>query len=207
MVNNNQNIETIIPETQYLITYEQMNTIITFLRHWTNIASWTRAYLRATVYDLPYLNATFNQLYNIPSEFYNSISIFYGTKIAQEFINLLSNFTMSEMRLIEGMNSGDQELVNTNTTQLYQNAGELASFLSKINVYWDEDIWKNFLYQYIKMTIDEIIALMGGNFEQEIAIYNSLEDITVLMGSYMARGIIASSSSQIKKQGQYNRNR
>ncbi|MBR0598281.1 hypothetical protein [Sinanaerobacter chloroacetimidivorans] len=193
MVNRNQ--EGTIPETPYLITHEQMNIIIAFLRYWMNIASWTRAYLRSTVYNLPNLEAIANQLYSAPSDFYETISLFYGTKVAQDFVNHLTNFIISAMNVIDGMYKGDTELVNTSTARWYRSAGELASFLSKINIYWDENIWRNFLDQYIKTTIDGIVAQMQGNYDLENTIYKKLEDTAVLMGSYMAKGIIASGMS------------
>jgi len=189
MINTNQNI---IPKTQYSVTFDQMNIITNFQRKWTHIASWTRAFLQATIYDLPTLKVVSDKLLGLPQEFYDLFSHFYGTQNAQEFVRLLSNCVMSGMSALKGMRNGDQELANTSTAQWYKNSDELASFLAKIEIYWDENTWKDFLYQYIKLTTDEMIAQMGGNYEQEMAIFQRLEDLSVQMGSYMSRGIIAS---------------
>jgi len=47
------------------------------------------------------------------------------------------------------------------------------------------------LYQYIKLIIQEINAIKNGEYENEINIYNNINNLTDLMGSYMARGIIS----------------
>jgi len=75
---------------------------------------------------------------------------------------------------------------------LYQSADSLARFFAQINIYWDEGQWKNLLYQYVRMKIEEIVAIASNDFQKEVEVYDRVEDLTAIMGNYMARGIIAS---------------
>lgn len=193
MVNANQETGNILPEINYLLTYEQMNTLITFEKLWTELSMWLRSLIVSITGNLGNKEAVTNQLFSIPSDFYNVFRVFYGPVISQKFLNLLSNFVTNIWMLIEALNNDDKEGVDSSTVQLYQNADELAKFLSQINVYWDESQWKYLLYQFIRLLIDEVVATLAGNYEQEIIIFNRLDDITDIMGSYMARGIIARS--------------
>lgn len=193
MVFKNQNGVDFAFESNYAVTYEQLNTLITFLKLWTQLSMWLRSVLVSTVGNLDNKEAVVYELFNVPNNFYNVFKVFYGPLISQQFQNLLTSFITRAWNLIEALKDGNNELVNKSTSQLYQTADELASFLSQINVYWDERQWKNLLYQFIKLFIDEIIAMLSGNYEQEIQIYNRLDDVTDIMGSYMARGIIARS--------------
>ena len=97
------------------------------------------------------------------------------------------------------MKDNNQEQVNTNMVQWYQCAGEIAKFLSSINVYWDENQWRNLLSQYIRMKVDEIMAMMNGEYGRQIVLYQSMEDSMFIIGSYMARGILAMSQYQYRK--------
>ena len=193
MADKSQNNIDIIQDGNYSATYEQVNTLITFQKLWTKLSMWLRSLLISTAEDLDNKEAVTYELYRIPTEFYNIFKVFYGPLISQQFLKLLSTFVTSARQLIEAMKGGDSEAVNSAAAQMYQTADQLAEFLSRINIYWDEDQWKYLLNQFVKLFIDETVAMLSGNYEQEIIIFNRLDDITDIMGSYMARGIIARS--------------
>lgn len=194
MVSVNQEMDSILPEFGYTVTNEQMNTLIMFQKMWSYLSTWLRSLLISTVENLENKEAVTHQLYSIPSKFYDIFRVFYGPAIAQQFLNLLTNFLTSAMNLIEALKTGENELVDSSTVRMYQIADELARFLSQINVYWEEEQWRNLLQQFISLFINETVEMLAGNYDREIAIFNKLDDITDIMGSYMARGIIAGST-------------
>jgi len=182
---------TLIPGVHYL-TFEQMNILINYQRLWANLALWIRSVMRSTVFNTPDLQTNVNQLFNkVPQDFYNAFWLFYGQEISQYFLNYITRFIASALQLINAYRDNDIETINTSTSQWYQSADDLATFLASINIYWDANQWRSLLYQYIKLEIEEIIAFQNENYEQEIEIFNSKQDHSDLMGSYMARGIIA----------------
>lgn len=192
-------LEQEIPNEQYL-TYDQMNIIISFQKMWLKIALWIRTYIKASIFDTPNLKSTTNYLFILPSEFYPIFSMFYGTEVAQNLVNILLDFIKSAMKVIESMKYGDKVLTGSRITEWYQVADKLSSYLARINIYWDENQWKYFLYQYIKLKVDEIRAIVNGNFEEEIELFERIEDVIFLMSSYMARGIISSNLKRITNQ-------
>lgn len=178
------------PRTLPSITFEQLNTINTFQRLWTYIAVWMRSFIQATMFGSPNLKEVSDKLYSLPLNFYDIFSSYYGTQYARQFVNLLSNFIMSGMRLVEGMKNNDQALVNTSTAQWYQNADQLAQFFMTLNIFWDYNQWRYLLYQYIRAKIDELIAITSKDYRREIDMFETIEDITFVIGNYMARGLI-----------------
>lgn len=181
------------PVTQPYLTYEQVNTITVFERLWTDIAAWTRAYIVSSVFSLPNLKAVSEKLYSLPMGFYDIFVSYYGTEHSQSFISALSDYEVECMRMVDGMCGRDQQLVDTSVKNWYLSADKLARFLSEINPYWDENQWRNLLYQYCRMKIDEVISTLNANYEQGNDLYDRMEDLTFIIGSYMARGIIAMS--------------
>ncbi len=192
MAKKNQE-DLLLPETGYTITYEQLNTLLEFLRLWSQLAMWTRSLVISTVGNLGNVTAIANHLYSIPAEFYRVFRIFYGPTLAQQLTNLLTDFITIQWRLIEAMQEGNQQTVDELTVKLYQAADVFAEFFAKLNIYWDEDQWKSLLYQYIRLVIEDMIAAMSEDHAKEIEVYRRLEDVAELIGSYMARGIIARS--------------
>lgn len=79
---------------------------------------------------------------------------------------------------------------------LYEGADDRAAFLSRINAYWDQATWRDFFIQYISMLNELILSIMEENYENEIRVFDRMGNLSVLMGNYMARGIIQSSFGQ-----------
>lgn len=190
-MSTNENLLTVIPGAQYL-TYEQMNVIITYQKLWSQLAVWMRNFIYGNLEDSDSLPAVANELFQtLPLNFYYAFRIFYGPEISQVFLNNLTKFLANAWELVNAYKSNDASAIDTSTMQWYQSVDDLASFLASVNIYWSNDQWKNLLYQYIRSVIQEIIAVKGKHYDEEIKIYNNVEDLTDLMGSYMARGIIS----------------
>ncbi len=188
-----------ITNNKYL-TYGQMNIIFSFQKLWLKVAIWIRTYIRSVIYDTRDKKHVANYLISLPNEFYPTFNMFYGSNIAQNITDLLLDFIKSAMELVEFKKYGESDLTNLRILKWYQSADKLSSYLSKINVYWDENQWKFLLYQYIKLKSYGISALVNNDYIQDVNQYNIIDNIIFIMGSYMARGIIASNVQQISSQ-------
>lgn len=184
------------PVLQPLLTSEQVNIITAFEGLWIQIAHWTRALIQSYIFNLPNLNAVSDKLYSLPWNFYGILSCYFGNENARTFTDLLLAFIYSGTRTLEGLRNGDQEQASTGVEQWYADADRLTSFLSSMNVYWDENQWQNLFYQYIQKKVEEIRAVLNGDFIRDNEMYDFVENLTFLMGSYMARGILAISQYQ-----------
>ena len=191
MVNINQINEAVPAEFEYTVTYEQMNMLLMFQKLWSQISIWLRSVLFATLFNLPNRETVINEVFNTTLSFYNIFRLFYGVNIATQFYNMLNRYVTTAWRLIEAFAENNQEDINANTRQLYQIADEMAVFLAPLNIYWSENQWRYLLNQFTNLFIDEIITMLRGNYEQEIAIFHRLDDLTDIIGSYMARGIMS----------------
>lgn len=180
-----------VPKEKYL-TYDQMNIIIASQKLWIKFSNWFRVYIRAKIYETQNLQAVTNYLDNIPSTFYPMFSTFLGPEVAQNLVNLLSEFIQSSMGVVEAMKYGDNELTSSRIINVYQIADKLASYLARINIYWAENQWKYLLYQFIKLRVDLINAIINNQLDVGFELEDRLDDIVILMSNYMARGIIAS---------------
>ena len=91
------------------------------------------------------------------------------------------------------LKNNNQDEINNQTVQLYRSADELANFLARINVYFNADQWKNLFYQAARLAIDEAVSILNKDFGKEVQISDSMANLAMLMGNYMARGILAGS--------------
>ena len=169
-----------ITDKKYL-TYEQMNIIIAFQKLWVKLGYWIRIYIRTAIFDTPDKKQVANYLMSLPNEFYPLFNTFYGPEITQNLIDLLLNFINSAIKVIDYKKYGESGLANSSIIEWYQSADKLSSKLAEINVYWDENQWKSLLYQYIKLKIDKISAIVSGYYVDNFNIYNMIDNVIFLI--------------------------
>lgn len=176
-------------ESNY-ITYGQMNLINDIRMLWLQLVLWTRLFLISTITELGNLDAVSKRLNRIPSDFYYKLQLFFGTVNAERFADLLTQHITILKDIAIALKDGNTEAVDANTALLYQNADEISDFLATMNPYWDKGEWQNLLYQYIKLQLESMVAILAGDYEKDIAIYDRLEDHVLILADYMARGIM-----------------
>lgn len=172
------------------LTYEQMNIINEFRFHVLELAIWGRSLALSLKYKLPDTEAIYARLLEVPSHFYDSMSTFYGQEIAEQFLNLLTQHLISFRTLTEALLSGDQAAADASLKQFYANADQISEFFARLSPFWDKRQWQNLLYQYIQMIYYHIQAIVTENHAMEIQIFDRIQYHTVLLGDYLARGVL-----------------
>ncbi|HYE69099.1 MAG TPA: hypothetical protein VEA58_10850 [Anaerovoracaceae bacterium] len=179
--------------------FEQINILSLFQRLWTQLAVFMRAYINTAIDRSPRAEYNAERLLAMSSDFRNTFLLFYGPELADRFNDLFTSFTARSTNVIEGFLSNNQDLINQSVRDWYNDANQLANFLASINLYWDENQWRNLLYQYIQLKLQMITSLISGDYRREIQIYDRIFDLTTTIGSYMARGLIAQQSHDIEQ--------
>lgn len=172
------------------ITYGQMNLINDLRKLWLELAMWRRAYLVSYISDLEDLNAVGSRLYNAPTDIGNLLEVFFGTGIGRKIESLIREQIVIGGEILRAEKAGNREDADAATVKIYQNADDIAAYLAKINPYWEEETWKNLLYEYYETTILEIVMALAGRYEEAVTLYASLEDQALGIANYMAMGII-----------------
>ncbi len=171
------------------LTFEELNILKSMITLWTNYAMWTRSLMISTLLGLPDIQAVRKRVYDLPMEFYSTLRIFFGDKIAQQFLNYFQRSVVIQAQLMAALADNDQNAADTYTQELYRNADEMAAFLGQFP-YWDESQWKQYLYNDINLYLQETRAYMQGDYEREIGIYERILLNASDIGQYMAKGIL-----------------
>ncbi len=188
---------------QPYFTIEQSNLVDDLKNIWADLRIWTRIYMLSTVSEFENREAVRNKLYQIPLAFKDKIQTFYGQEFAERFVQLLSKHVILIDQIITAIKQGDQEAADSSIIDIYKNADAIAEALSQINPYWNYSKWKNMLYQYVSYIIDQMIALMSGDYEKDIDIYDRLTVVSREMGRYMAEGVLQRLMTQTKAESAF----
>lgn len=177
-------------QQEITISYGFMNLINLYRAIWSELAIWTRTYILGTMSDYGNVAEVGARLYTVPVEIQNQLKTIFGEEAAENFQILLSQHVVLIMTLADAIKRGDIETQNTTITQLYQNADEMAAYLSGINPFWNITQWTNLLHYYISLTTNDLLALASSDFAQDIQISDRITYHVLLIGEYMANGII-----------------
>ncbi len=161
----------------------------TLQRLWIEHVLWTRAFIISTAFSLPDLNYTTNRLLRNPTDFANVLRPLYGDSIAKRFEELLREHLLIASQLVNAAKEGDTQSVAQQRMKWYANADSIAAFLGGINPYWKVNTWRALLYDHLKMTENEAIQILQGQYDASITQYDDIQSEAIQMAQEMVNGI------------------
>ncbi|HYE67489.1 MAG TPA: hypothetical protein VEA58_02695 [Anaerovoracaceae bacterium] len=170
--------------------YGQMNLMTELRKLWIEHILWTRLFIVSALAELPDLDATKKRLLRNPSDFANILEIFYGRQKAEVFRNLLEEHLKIAASIVDNANWGNTKAVEQYSRLWYSNADRIAALLAGINPCWAEDEWKNLLHDHLRMTADEVMARLAGEFMKDGIIFDMIEEQVLAMSDVMTAGMI-----------------
>jgi len=169
---------------------EQIEIMNTYRRLWTEHVVWTRFVIVSIAFGLPDLPLITARLLRNPMDFANELRPLYGDQIAMRFEVLLTEHLVIAADLVVAAKAGNAEEVNRLRKLWYQNAKEIADFLACINPCWSESLWRELLFDHLRMTEDEAVAILTGQYEKSIEEFDAIQAQALKMAEVMACGII-----------------
>ncbi|MDD3168619.1 MAG: hypothetical protein PHC91_04025 [Eubacteriales bacterium] len=177
-------------QTNQFLTYEQVNLINDFRALWSDVIIWLRSYAVSVLTEFSDVNAIRNRIARITDELNQKLQPFFGVEQAAQFQQLFLLYLLHADSIISAMKDNDRQAADSAVVALYKDADNMADFLARINPDWSRDQWQNLFYQLTETGIAEIIALYSGDYEKEISIRSRLLKLALVLGDYMASGVI-----------------
>lgn len=151
---------------------------------------WTRFFIISTAADLGDLEPVTNRLLQNPKDFAQLLAPVYGMKIAGRFQALFTQHLLIAADLVNAAKNGEAEKADAARKKWYENAEEIAGFLSSINQCWQKAKWKEMLYSHLEMTEKEATLRLQGNYTADIKVFDRIENEALNMANYMFCGLI-----------------
>lgn len=161
-----------------------------FRKIWTEHVVWTRFFIISTAADLGDLEFVTARLLRNPADFESALKPFYGDDKAQRFNHLLTEHLTIAAKLVNAAKEGKTEAVNEDREKWYANADKIADFLSQINPNWLKSHWTIMLHDHLQLTETEATERLTGQYEQDVSLFDAIEDQALTMADDMADGII-----------------
>ncbi len=160
-------------------------------RLWEDHVTWTRLAIVSYIDDLSDLEPTVARLMQNQTDIGDAIKPFYGDAAGEELTRLLRDHILIAADIIAAAKAGDQTAVADAQARWTTNAGEIAAFLAAANPRsWDLDEMTAMLDEHLRLTTDEAVARLQGDWAADVAAYDQIHAHALGMADVLSNGII-----------------
>lgn len=157
---------------------------------WEQHVFWTRLTVNSIVGRLSDEKETTTRLLRNPTDFAAALIPYYGLDIAHQFSRLLTDHLTIAVEVVKALQSGDTQAATDAQKRWYANADSIAEFLSRINPYWSKEVWRNMLYEHLRLLTSEVSTRLAGNYSENVALGDPIEAQALEMADLMTKGIV-----------------
>jgi len=172
------------------ITYDQMNAISEIRMFWFELVTGIRNYMLSRYLGLGNADEVKTRLMQMPAEFEDDLSLLFGDQVPKNYSRLYYTYLDLIGALLTAQMEGNIDEINRITRLLYQNADERAAAITALNPsFWDENEWKDRLYQNLQTTITESTTFLTGDYARNIDAFRTLLNQADSTSNYLAEGL------------------
>ncbi|MCI5494431.1 MAG: LysM peptidoglycan-binding domain-containing protein [Lachnospiraceae bacterium] len=164
-----------------------------FRMAWTQLAYWTRMYVDAVTEDAGNQGEIRSRLEQIPAAMADIFGRFYPADMTAGLQQELMTFTDRLSELVLLVKEGKTEQTDELETQLEEQVKTIAAMLSNLNVNYDSKELEEVLGEYLMLTKRGVVARLAGEYADDIATFDALEQQAVKIADYLSEGIAGQS--------------
>jgi len=160
-------------------------------RLWEEHITWTRLAIISLTTDAPDTQATVDRLLRNQADIGNAIKPFYGNAAGVRLTGLLREHILIAADLIAAARTGDQAGVESQQARWADNADQIAAFLASANPrFWKLGEMKAMMHDHLRLTTDEVVARLQGDWAADIAAYDRIEAQILNMADMLSNGLV-----------------
>jgi hypothetical protein len=160
-------------------------------RLWEDHVTWTRLAIISLTSDTPDTEATVGRLLENQTDIGDAIKPFYGETAGQELTRLLREHILIAADLIAAAKAGNETATSEAQSRWTTNADQIAAFLAAANPRsWDLDEMKAMLHEHLRLTTNEALARLQGDWAADVAAYDQIHLQALGMADMLSNGIV-----------------
>jgi hypothetical protein len=157
---------------------------------WTDHVTWTRLVIVDFFANRPDLKPDLARLLRNQVDIGNAIKPYYGVAAGGKLTALLHTHIMEAVPVLQAAQSDDKPGLKKALADWYANAHQIAAFLSNANpTYWPLAATIQMMDTHLKLTTNEAVAHLKGQWSADIAAYDQVRAEILMMAHTLADGI------------------
>jgi hypothetical protein len=159
---------------------------------WEDHITWTRLAIISLTTGSPDTQATVGRLLRNQVDIGNAIKPFYGKAAGNRLTALLRQHILIAADLVAAAKAGDQAKLSAAQARWQANADQIAAFLNRANPKaWKLAATKAMMREHLKLTTDEAVARLEGDWAADVAAYDAIHRQALHMADMLSSGIVA----------------
>ncbi len=168
---------------------------------WEDHVTWTRVYIIAALADLPEADIAAQRLLQNQTDIGNAVKPFYGDEAGQQLTALLEDHILIAADLLAAAKVGDTAKFEDANKRWYENADEIAAFLSSANPdNWPLSEMQTMMKDHLDLTLGEATARLNEDWAGDVAAYDKVHNEILHMADMISDGIIKQFPKEFAKQ-------
>lgn len=159
-------------------------------RLWINHVSWTRSVIISDLSSLEDKVPALERLFRNQDDIGNSIKPYYGEEAGNKLALLLREHIKLATQVTDSAKNGNKEDLEKYNKLWYENADNIAKFLSSANSNYSYETLKDMLYKHLQFVTDQVVARINKDWNTDIEAYDKGEDHMILFADIITDGII-----------------
>jgi hypothetical protein len=174
-----------LPTAAQVAFHDQMRKL------WEDHVTWTRLAIVTFADGSAGFDATATRLLQNQTDIGNAIAPFYGTAAGQELSALLHTHITLAVALLKDVKSGDTAAFAADKTSWYDNANQIADFLSAANPrFWPDAVMREFMKVHLDETLTEAADELSGNYTASVNDYEAVVQHMLAFADLLSSGIM-----------------
>jgi hypothetical protein len=158
---------------------------------WEDHITWTRLTIVSFDANLPDLQATLGRLLRNQTDIGNAIKPYYGAAAGKQLTSLLRSHILIAADVLAAAKKGDAYALSNAQQRWEANADDIARFLTRANPRsWPLSMTRSMMRKHLKLTTDEAVAHLQGNWSADIAAYDAVHREILQMADMLSSGIV-----------------
>lgn len=157
---------------------------------WIDHVFWTRDYIKSDLSSLEDKEVVLNKLLQNQDNIGNLIKPYYGEEAGNKLSQLLREHIELAGKVVDAAKSKNKEDLEKFNKLWYQNADQIADFLSSANPNYSNKELKDMLYTHLKFVTDQVVARLNKDFKGDIKAFDKGEDHMIMFADMLTKGII-----------------
>jgi hypothetical protein len=160
-------------------------------RLWEDHITWTRLAIISLTTDSPDTDATVARLLKNQTDIGNAVKPFYGNAAGNELTKQLRRHILIAADVIAAAKAGTGAGLADAQARWAKNGDDIAALLNGVNPrQWKLGAMKGELHTHLKLTTDEVVARLEGDWNADVAAYDKIHRHALHLSDLLADGLI-----------------
>jgi hypothetical protein len=173
------------------LTAKEMALRSEMRRLWEDHITWTRLAIISLTTDSPDTEATVARLLKNQADIGNAVKPFYGKAAGNALTAELRRHILIAADVIAAAKAGERAALADAQARWATNGDDIAALLAGVNPrYWKLDTMKAELKLHLKLTTEEVVARLQGNWKADVATYDEVHRHALHLSDLLSAGLV-----------------